>query len=118
SPPDRSGCARRPRRQSLPLRQPQPHRARHPAGVQGDGGMNATHLNRREFGLALGGIVVAFSMSPSLAAEQGQRLPAMLGANRRLNSWLRIDPLGTVTVFTGRVELGQGNVTALAQIVA
>ena len=57
-------------------------------------------------------------MSPSLAAEQGQRLPAMLGANRRLDSWLRIDPVGTVTVFTGRVELGQGNTTALAQIVA
>src|SRR6185436_19266034 len=80
--------------------------------------MNASDLSRREFALALGGIVVAFSMSPSLAAEQGGRVAAMLGANRRLDSWLRIDPVGTVTVFTGRVELGQGNITALAQIVA
>ena len=42
----------------------------------------------------------------------------MLAANRRLDAWLRIDPVGTVTVYTGRVELGQGNLTALAQIVA
>jgi CO/xanthine dehydrogenase Mo-binding subunit len=42
----------------------------------------------------------------------------MLAANRRLDAWLRVDPVGTVTVYTGRVELGQGNVTALAQIAA
>jgi len=81
--------------------------------------MSARDLSRREFGLAVGGIVVAFSMAPSLSFGQaGPRLPGTLAANRRLDSWLRIDPLGTVTVFTGRVELGQGNVTALAQIVA
>src|SRR5215831_4612017 len=81
--------------------------------------MNASALNRREFSLALGGIVIAFSMAPSAGlAQQAPRLPGTLAGNRRLESWLRIDPLGTVTVFTGRVELGQGNVTALAQIVA
>jgi len=48
----------------------------------------------------------------------GAAAPGTLAANRRLDSWLRIDPLGTVTVYSGRVELGQGNVTALAQIVA
>jgi CO/xanthine dehydrogenase Mo-binding subunit len=82
--------------------------------------MSARELSRREFGAGLAGILVAFSMTPalSLAAETVRGLPAMLTANRRLDAWLRIDPLGTVTVYTGRVELGQGNITALAQIVA
>src|SRR6266446_4548382 len=81
--------------------------------------MSARDLSRREFGLALGGIVVAFSMAPSAGFGQGRpQLPGTPVDNRRLDSWLRIDPLGTVTIFTGRVELGQGNVTALAQIVA
>ena len=82
--------------------------------------MSTRELSRREFGAGLAGILVAFSMAPamSVAAETGRGLPAMLAANRRLDAWLRIDPLGTVTVYTGRVELGQGNLTALAQIVA
>src|SRR5260221_8302452 len=68
----------------------------------------------------MGGLVIAFSMAPSLTrgAENPNRLPGTLDANKRLDSWLRIDPRGTVSVFTGRVELGQGNVTALGQIVA
>src|SRR5204862_402834 len=33
-------------------------------------------------------------------------------------AWLRINADGSVTVFTGKVELGQGIVTALAQIAA
>ena len=34
-----------------------------------------------------------------------------------LNAWLRIDPDG-VTIFTGKIELGQGIGTALSQIAA
>ena len=44
-------------------------------------------------------------------------LPGSLNANRRLSQWLAINPDGTVTVRTGKVELGQGIATALAQIV-
>lgn len=36
----------------------------------------------------------------------------------RLQSWLRIDPDGTVNVLTGKVEIGMGVITGLAQIVA
>ena len=43
-------------------------------------------------------------------------LPGSLHANRRLSQWLSINADGTVTVRTGKVELGQGITTALAQI--
>ena len=38
--------------------------------------------------------------------------------NPSLDSWIRIDPADTITVFTGKVELGQGIHTALATIAA
>lgn len=44
-------------------------------------------------------------------------LAGSLNANRRLSQWLAIHADGTVTVRTGKVELGQGIATALAQIV-
>ncbi len=77
-------------------------------------------ISRRQFTAALGGLVIAFSMPAraAIAADAAARLPAMLVANPRLDAWLRIDPAGTVSVFTGRVELGQGATTALAQIAA
>jgi len=41
-----------------------------------------------------------------------------LEKNPRLSQWLRIERDGTVFVFSGKVELGQGILTALAQIAA
>jgi nicotinate dehydrogenase subunit B len=45
-------------------------------------------------------------------------LPPSLAANPRLGDWLRICPDGTVQVRSGKVELGQGVLTALAQVAA
>lgn len=45
-------------------------------------------------------------------------LPPTLAANPRLGDWLRIGSDGTVEVHSGKVELGQGILTALAQMVA
>ena len=45
-------------------------------------------------------------------------LPHSLSANPRLSQWLAIHADGTVSVRTGKVELGQGITTALAQIVS
>jgi nicotinate dehydrogenase subunit B len=56
-------------------------------------------------------------MSETPAAAP-RKLPGSLNANRRLDRWLRINSDGTVTVFPGKVEIGQGILTALAQIVA
>jgi len=45
-------------------------------------------------------------------------LPLSLKTNPRLERWLRFNPDRTVTVRSGKVELGQGIVTAIAQIAA
>ena len=78
-------------------------------------------LSRRSFTTALGGLVLAFALEaaaqPRLPGQQRQ-LPGGLGGNRRLDAWIRIDGDGDATVFTGKVELGQGILTALRQIAA
>ena len=79
--------------------------------------MHAAAFNRRQFAAGLGAVVVAFSLDPKLARGQEQ-LPGGLQNNRRLDAWIRINADGGATVFTGKVELGQGILTALAQIAA
>jgi nicotinate dehydrogenase subunit B len=46
------------------------------------------------------------------------KLPVSLAANPMLSSWVRFSPGGHVMVSPGKVEIGQGIVTALAQIAA
>ena len=50
--------------------------------------------------------------------EAGTALPPSLAANPRLGDWLRLRPDGVVEVRSGKVELGQGVLTALAQVAA
>jgi CO/xanthine dehydrogenase Mo-binding subunit len=85
-----------------------------------DAHRSGREYSRRQFGQAAAGIVLFFSMRPRAILGQlaSTRLPADLEANRRLDSWLRINPEGHIQVFTGKVELGRGNLTALAQIAA
>jgi len=45
-------------------------------------------------------------------------LPANLKANPRLSRWIRLRPEGIVEISPGKVEIGQGILTALAQIAA
>jgi CO/xanthine dehydrogenase Mo-binding subunit len=45
-----------------------------------------------------------------------QQLPASLQNNPNLDDWIRIEADDTVTIFTGKVEIGQALHTALAQI--
>ncbi len=82
--------------------------------------MTAPALTRRRFNQALGGLVLTFSLGGPGARAQAQppRLPGSLQGNRVLDAWLRIDPDGSATVSTGKVELGQGILTALKQIAA
>jgi CO/xanthine dehydrogenase Mo-binding subunit len=57
---------------------------------------------------------------PPTSASPGDRpkLPGGLHVNRCLGQWLRFRSDGVVEVRSGKVELGQGILTALAQIVA
>ncbi len=55
------------------------------------------------------------SSTPSQAAAQ---LPVSLVANPRLSSWVKFSTDGLVMLSPGKVEIGQGIVTALAQIAA
>jgi CO/xanthine dehydrogenase Mo-binding subunit len=81
--------------------------------------MNAPAVSRRDF-LKTSGLVVGFTLAPrlTLAQDRPAQLPGSLNGNRMLDAWLRIDPNGTVTIFTGKIELGQGIGTALSQIAA
>src|SRR5947207_8480925 len=51
-------------------------------------------------------------------APSRSSLPISLAANPRLSSWVKFSSEGQVTLSPGKVEIGQGIVTALAQIAA
>ena len=52
------------------------------------------------------------------APSSTPKLPASLAANPVLSSWVRVSSEGQVMISPGKVEIGQGIVTALAQIAA
>ena len=51
-------------------------------------------------------------------SEPRRRLSPSLERNPELDAWIRIESDGRITVFTGKVELGQGLRTALARLAA
>src|SRR3982075_3690420 len=57
-------------------------------------------------------------MTEPVPAAAAVKLPVSLAANPVLSSWIRFSVEGHVTVSPGKVEIGQGIVTALAQIAA
>lgn len=78
-------------------------------------------LSRRSVLQGAGGLVVSFALAPAALAQKAAPQPALPGSLEDapfLDSWIRIDPKGAVTVFTGKAELGQGIATALQQIAA
>ena len=53
-----------------------------------------------------------------MSTPSAAKLPVSLVANPKLSSWVKFGPHGEVTISPGKVEIGQGIVTALAQIAA
>ena len=51
-------------------------------------------------------------------AESRLKRPGSLEKNPRLSQWVRVHRDGTVSIYSGKVEIGQGILTALAQIAA
>jgi nicotinate dehydrogenase subunit B len=86
--------------------------------------MNAPLILDRRRVLAGGGaLIVSFSLSGAFAQDQAASIsapkpPGSLATTPYLDSWIRIDADGSITVFTGKAELGQGFKTAFQQIAA
>jgi CO/xanthine dehydrogenase Mo-binding subunit len=79
-----------------------------------------TTLDRREFLERAGsGFFVLFSVDASGAeGQEPARLPGRPSPPTDFNAYLRIGEDGRVTCFVGKVELGQGAMTALPQLLA
>ncbi len=79
-------------------------------------------LDRRRVLAGSGALIVSFSMSDAFAQDRAApaapKPPGSLATSPYLNSWIRIDAAGGITVFTGKAELGQGFKTAFQQIAA
>jgi CO/xanthine dehydrogenase Mo-binding subunit len=87
--------------------------------------MNAVILDRRRVLAGSGALIVSFSLTEAFAqtpspaaAPPPPNLPGSLKGAPFLDSWIRIDAGGSITVFTGKAELGQGAKTAFQQIAA
>lgn len=79
----------------------------------------ATGVSRREFlQLAGTGLFIFFTTDPMAAFQEPPRLPGRPSYPTDFNAYLHIGGDGRVTCFVGKVELGQGSKTALAQLVA
>ena len=82
--------------------------------------MKTIELNRRQFLKGTGAIdrqLQFVSLAAGYSLNRQSDL-AWTRTRRQLDSWLAVAPDGTVTVFSGKVDLGTGVETALAQIVA
>jgi nicotinate dehydrogenase subunit B len=78
-------------------------------------------LDRRAFfGIVGGGLVVACLLGESAAQQPGggRRGPFGGGGPKELGAWLHVGEDSAVTVYTGKVEIGQNIRTALTQVVA
>src|SRR5215510_4012690 len=80
----------------------------------------ASEITRREFLKCAGALVVAFSLPVELKAQTAPTAKPSGGPlpPNQLDSWLMVQKDGSVTVMTGKVELGTGVSTSLRQIVA
>jgi CO/xanthine dehydrogenase Mo-binding subunit len=82
--------------------------------------MAILETTRREFLIGTGALVVSFSLAPSQAREAhaqmaGKAKPVTLD---QVDSFLAVHTDGTVTMYTGKVDLGTGTRIALPQMVA
>jgi isoquinoline 1-oxidoreductase len=78
---------------------------------------DALCLNRRQFLEALGGGIFIFFSLDTLPAQE-RRPPGFQELPTDFNGFLRIGPDGRVRCFTGKIEMGQGVVNSLAQMLA
>jgi nicotinate dehydrogenase subunit B len=81
-------------------------------------------MRRRNFLKNAGFLTIGFSIGYPLSGDCSappfnfEELPPSLKRNPAINAWLQITPTGRLQVFTGKMELGQGIRTAIAQVAA
>lgn len=89
--------------------------------------LDTTQLSRRTLLKGGGALVVGFALvGPRVLAQseeasitdRGGPTPGSLSGTPLLDSWIRIGADDSITVFTGKAELGQGIRTALVQVAA
>jgi CO/xanthine dehydrogenase Mo-binding subunit len=87
--------------------------------------MQHTQASRRQFLKSTGALTLSFGIplmdvhSQSALAQDKPRLAGDLQIHRKLNAWIRIDSASQmVELRIGKVELGQGILTAVSQVCA
>src|SRR5690349_12240516 len=78
-------------------------------------------MNRRNFIKNTGCLAIGFSFPGSFIATPSpmlQDLPESIKRHPNINAWLEVLANGQVRIFTGKLELGQGIGTAIAQVAA
>ncbi|MGH9803408.1 MAG: molybdopterin cofactor-binding domain-containing protein, partial [Blastocatellia bacterium] len=78
-------------------------------------------MPRRDFFKALGcGVLIVFALNEAEAQQEsgGGRRGGATRQPQEIGAWLHVGENGAVTVYTGKVEVGQGIRTSLAQVVA
>ena len=79
--------------------------------------LRESNLSRRGFfGVAGAGLFVFFGADRVDAYQEPAQLPRRQNMPADLNAYLRIGGDGRVACFSGKVELGQGVTTELAQL--
>jgi len=85
------------------------------------GAIHRFNLQRRDFCKVLGAGIAIFTVAADAVAAQesgARRHDGDQDQPKEISSWLHINEDGIVTVFTGKVEVGQNTRTTLAQSVA
>ncbi len=81
--------------------------------------LHCFQLDRRNFlKLFGGGLLVCLTVDHALAQEAGGGFGGRQQVPTAVAAWIHIDADGKVSVFTGKVEVGQNIRTSLAQLVA
>jgi len=81
---------------------------------------SATGMDRREFVRILGGGIVVLVNLPMTSVLDGPELAARQrrGYPEDINAYLHIAEDGAVTLYSGKIEMGQGVMTSLTQMAA
>jgi nicotinate dehydrogenase subunit B len=91
--------------------------------------MKPLSVNRRTFLKTSGQLLIGFNLFPLINCSPSDKHNSILsgydgipvrphGGRELIDSWIRLDAEGHVTILTGKKELGQGIRTALIQIAA